>query len=115
MMKDIILLGSTGSIGLSTLNALKKNKKKFKIRLLSTNNNIKKIYKQAVEFNVKKIVIYDAHNLEKFSHLFKKKKIKIYSSISNALKNNKKKSYFAISGISGINGLEPTLEVIKNL
>ena len=113
MMKDIILLGSTGSIGLSTLNVLKKNKKKFKIRLLSTNNNIKKIYKQAVEFNVKKIVIYDAHNLEKFSHLFKKKKIKIYSSISNALKNNKKKSYFAISGISGINGLEPTLEVIK--
>ena len=74
MYKDLILLGSTGSIGISTLNVIKKNKKKIKIHLLSTNSNIKKIYEQAVEFNVKKIVIYDPSKLHKYSHLLKKKK-----------------------------------------
>ena len=45
-MKDIFLLGSTGSIGVTTLNILKKDKKNFKIRLLTTNSNVKKIYKK---------------------------------------------------------------------
>ncbi len=112
MNKDLIILGSTGSIGLSTLNAIKK-KKNFKIKILSTNSNIKKIYNQALEFNVKNIIIYDTSKLYKYSYLFKKKKIKVFSSITEALKKNKKKVYFTISAISGINGLEPTLEVIK--
>ena len=55
MTKNIFLLGSTGSIGKTTLNVVKKNKKNFKIKLLTTNKNIKKIYKQAIEFNVKKL------------------------------------------------------------
>ncbi len=113
MYKDLILLGSTGSIGISTLNVIKKNKKKIKIHLLSTNSNIKKIYKQAVEFNVKKIVIYDQSKLHKYSHLLKKKKIKVFSSISNAMSKNKKKVYLSISAISGINGLKPTIDIIK--
>ena len=113
MYKNLILLGSTGSIGISTLNVLKKNKDKIKIHLLSTNSNIKKIYDQAVEFNVKKIVIYDESKLHKYSHLFKKKKIKVFSSISNAMSKNKKKIYLSISAISGINGLKPTIDIIK--
>ena len=47
-MKDLILLGSTGSIGNAVLNVIKKNKKILKLNLLTTNKNIKKIYKQAV-------------------------------------------------------------------
>ena len=113
MIKDVILLGSTGSVGISTLNVIKKNKKSFNIKLLTTNNNIKKLYDQALEFKVKKVVIYDQRKLYKFIKFFKSKKIKIYSSISEALKNNKKKVYITVSAISGINGLEPTLEVIK--
>ncbi len=113
MYKDLILLGSTGSIGISTLNVIKKNKKKIKIHLLSTNSNIKKIYEQAVEFNVKKIIIYEASDFHKYSHLFKKKKIKVFSSISNAMSKHKKKVYLSISAISGINGLKPTMDIIK--
>ena len=41
MNKDIIILGSTGSIGKSTLKSISK-KKNFKIILLTTNKNIKK-------------------------------------------------------------------------
>ena len=47
MRYKISILGSTGSIGITTLNIIKKNKKNFHIHLLSTNNNVKKIYQQA--------------------------------------------------------------------
>ena len=70
MIKNIILLGSTGSIGLSTLNIIRKDKKKFNIKLLTTNNNIEKIYKQALEFNVKEIVIFNKDKYLKFSKKF---------------------------------------------
>ena len=65
MIKDIFILGSTGSIGQTTLKIIKKDKKNFKIRLLTTNNNIEKIYKQALEFNVKKVVIFNNEKLKK--------------------------------------------------
>ena len=91
MYKDLILLGSTGSIGISTLNVIKKNKKKIKIHLLSTNRNIKKIYEQAVEFNVKKIIIYEASDFHKYSHLFKKKKLKFSHQYLTRCQNIKKK------------------------
>ena len=61
MSKSIFILGSTGSIGTTTLKIIKKNKQKFNVKLLTTNKNVKKIYKQAIEFNVKKIVINDTN------------------------------------------------------
>ena len=58
-MKNIAILGSTGSIGLTTLKVIKKNKKKLNVKLLSTNSNVKKIYKQSKEFKVKHVIILD--------------------------------------------------------
>ena len=43
MTKDIFLLGSTGSIGETTLKVIKKDKANFNIKLLSTNKNTEKI------------------------------------------------------------------------
>ena len=74
MNKDLIILGSTGSIGGSTLKVIKKNNNKFKIKLLSTNNNVNKIYQQAIDFKVKNIVIINKKKYEKYKIKFKKKK-----------------------------------------
>ena len=73
MIKTLFLLGSTGSIGKTTLNVVRKNKNKIKIKLLTTNNNIEKIIDQALEFNVKKIVIFRKKNFHKFEKIIKKK------------------------------------------
>ncbi len=113
MTKDIFLLGSTGSIGDTTLNILKKDRKNFKIKLLTTNSNVNKLYKQAILFKVKKIVIFNVKEFEKNYKKFQKKKIKAYCSINDAFKRNKKKSYLTINAISGIDGLEPSLDIIK--
>ena len=56
-MKKIAIFGSTGSIGSSLLDIIKKDKKNFKIELLTANKNYKKIIKQAKFFNVKNIII----------------------------------------------------------
>ncbi len=118
MIKDLILLGSTGSIGETTLKIINKNKSKFRIKLLTTNKQIKKIYNQALKYNVKKIVIFDRnkyHNYHNYFLKFKKKKIKVYFSVYEALKGERKKIKFGISAISGINGMEPTLNAIKHV
>ena len=39
MKKKIAILGSTGSIGKSTLDIIRKDKKNFEIAFLSANNN----------------------------------------------------------------------------
>jgi len=69
MIKKIAILGSTGSIGKQTIDIIRKDKKNFKILLLTANNNHKLLSKQIKEFNVKNVVITD-----KKSYLILKKK-----------------------------------------
>ena len=57
MSIKIAVLGSTGSIGTTTVNIIKKNQKDFKVIFLSTNNNVTKIYQQAIDLKVKNVII----------------------------------------------------------
>ena len=52
MKKKIAILGSTGSIGRSTLDIIKKDKKNFDVVLLTANNNYKLLIKQAKIFKI---------------------------------------------------------------
>ena len=113
MKKDLFLLGSTGSIGETTLKIIKKDKSNFNVKLLSTNKNVKKIYNQAIQFGVKKVIIFNEKSYHNNINKFKDKKIKVFLSVKEALRKNKKKSFLTINGISGIEGLEPTLDIIK--
>ena len=53
MKKKIAILGSTGSIGTTSLKIFKNNPKKFKIILLSSNSNYLNICKQIKNFKPK--------------------------------------------------------------
>ena len=59
MRKKIVILGSTGSIGKTTLNIIKKDIKNFEIVLLTTNNNIKELSKQINIYKPKNVLIFD--------------------------------------------------------
>ena len=110
-MKKIIILGSTGSIGKQTLQILKKDKKNFKIILLSTDKNINLLSKQIKTFNVKNVVV---SNKKKYKILKKKlKNINIFFNFKDLDKKLKDKADYAISAISGLEGLNPTLKIIK--
>ena len=53
----IAILGSTGSIGISTLEIIKNDKLSFSIELLTANNNYLKLIDQAKLFKVKNVLI----------------------------------------------------------
>jgi 1-deoxy-D-xylulose-5-phosphate reductoisomerase len=74
--KKIIILGSTGSIGKNLINIIRKDKKNFHIKLLSTHKNIKLIVKQAKEFNVKNLIISDYSSYLKIKKKFNKNEYK---------------------------------------
>ena len=112
MVNDIIILGSTGSIGNSVLDSIK-FQKNFKVKLLTTNKNSKKILNQAVKYDVKDVIIENEKEFKKSKEIFKKKKINLYLGIRNINKIIRKKVKYSINAISGINGLEPTLKIIS--
>ena len=113
MKKKIAILGSTGSIGLTTLDIIYKNKKSFKIELLSTNRNIKKIKSQIKNFKVKNIIIHDKKIFFKNKSFFKKLNIKVYQNLTDFRRKFKKKLDYTMCAITGLDGLEPTLEIIQ--
>ena len=113
MKKKIIILGSTGSIGQSTLEVIKKNKKNFEIVLLTANNNYKKIIQQAKEFKVKNVLIKNDKFFLKVKNSLKKNNTRVYSGNININKIVKKKVDYTMSSIVGLAGLQPTIDAIK--
>ena len=56
MINKLVILGSTGSIGTTTLNSIR-NKKNYQVVLLSANKNIKKLYNQSLKHNVRNVIL----------------------------------------------------------
>jgi len=113
MKTKIAILGSTGSIGKTLLDIIRKDRKNFEIILLTADKNYKLLIKQAREFKVKNLIIT---NKKKFD-LIKKDSVKLNLNIYNNFVNFSKifinKVDYTMSSITGISGLEPTLKIIK--
>ena len=113
-MKKIAIFGSTGSIGKSLINIIKKDKQNFKIELLTANKNYKELIKQTNFFNIKNIIITDKKSFIITKKILKNRNINIYynfNSLTKIFKNNK--IDYTMSAISGFEGLKPTLDIIK--
>jgi len=112
MKKKISILGSTGSIGLSTLKIIDKKIKFFKINILTANKNYLLICDQIIKYKPKFFVILNKKVYEKVKKKFKKKNnIKILHSFNQIKLKNK--SDITISAIPGISGLQPTILMTK--
>ena len=113
MKKKIAILGSTGSIGKSTLDIIRKDKTNFEVVLLTSHRNIRELDKQVRMFNVKNLIITDNKSFVSFKRKYKKKNIRIFNDYKNLDNILKKKIDYTMSSISGLTGLEPTLKIIK--
>ena len=113
MKKKIAILGSTGSIGKTLINIIKQDKKNFEIVLLSADENYKELLKQAKFFKVKNLIVTNEYSYDKIKKDKFSKKINIYNNFNNFKKIFKKKIDYTMSSISGIQGLKPTIEIVK--
>ena len=110
--KKIAILGSTGSIGKTLLDIVEKDKKNFEVTLLTANKNYKKILEQSKKFKVKNLIISNKKIFEKINKN-KYKNIKIYNSFEDLNLIFKKKIDYVMSSIVGLDGLDPTIKIIK--
>ena len=113
MKKKIAILGSTGSIGQSTLDVIKKKKNKFDVIFLSANNNYKKLIEQAKFFKAKNVLIKNEKFYNKVKFSLKNNNTKVYSGEVSINKIVTKKLDYSMSAIVGIAGLQPTIDIIK--
>ncbi len=70
MKKKVAILGSTGSIGKSLINIIKKDKKNFEVVLLTAETNSATLLRQAKDLKVKNIIVT---NKNTFKNIKKKK------------------------------------------
>ena len=112
MKKKIAILGSTGSIG-KTLIKIIQNNNNFEIKLLTANKDYKNLFKQAKKFNVKNLIITDHKSYIKLKKINEDSNMKIYNNFNSLNKIFKSKIDYVMSSITGIQGLKPTIEIIK--
>jgi 1-deoxy-D-xylulose-5-phosphate reductoisomerase len=102
----VIVLGSTGSIGVNTLNIARKFN--LNIEVLVAGTNIKVLNEQIKEFNPKKVVIANKENLKDVNHndvSFGE------DAILEAIENSTSKT--VVNALVGFLGLKPTLKAIQ--
>ena len=102
-MKKVLILGSTGSIGQSTLEVIKANNKDFSISGLVAKSNKKLLLEQANKFNVKKICLI---NNDSKNDIFVSE-----SEIEDLIFSDQVD--IVVAAISGIAGLKTILSSIK--
>ena len=112
-MKKILILGSSGSIGVNTLNVVRNFPDKFRVTGLTVNSRIDVLEQQINEFKPKFVVVTDKSKAKEL-----KSKIgdlcEVIAGTEGLLKSASEKDYDILLGaIVGFAGLAPTLEAIK--
>ena len=114
MKKKITILGSTGSIGKTLINILKKDEKETEILLLTANKNINELLKQIKIFKVKNIIVTNFQKFLQIKKILKGKKINIQNNFNTMNKIFAyKKNDYVMNAITGLDGLSPTVKIIK--
>jgi 1-deoxy-D-xylulose-5-phosphate reductoisomerase len=112
-MKKILILGSTGSIGVNALNVIRKFPDRFSVAGLTANSNISVLSEQVKEFKPQFVVIKDKSKAKELSEIVNRN-VEILCSENALVEAAQKYDYdILIGAIVGFAGLTPTIEAIK--
>ena len=106
---NVVIYGSTGSIGNSTLSIIRQNKDKINIEGITCNKKYQKLKKIADEFNVKKIGI--SHDVKNKREYFKGRKIFVGNEFLHEIISAK--TDIIIFAISGTQIIDLIIRVLK--
>jgi len=112
-MKNITILGSTGSIGLTTLDVIRSHRDEFTVTGLSANQNYTLLAKQANEFRPKVISLGNAHSVASIKVLldYKPEILCGDEGLVGVVKNSD--CNLLLNALVGAVGLIPTIEALK--
>jgi 1-deoxy-D-xylulose-5-phosphate reductoisomerase len=115
-MKSVTILGSTGSIGLSTLEVLSLHPEKFSVYALTAKQSVETMLQQCLQFKPEVAVMLDAAAADKLAEALRKEGCKtIVRSGAEALEAVSSSSHtdIVVAAIVGAAGLLPTLAAAK--
>lgn len=114
-MKNITILGSTGSIGKNVVEVIKSLRKEFNIVNISGHSNIELLIKQAKEFKCKNIVCTNKDKIEELKERVKNDNIKILYGIDGMTEISIMNEIdMVICATSGIDAMIPIINAIEN-
>lgn len=117
MIQKLCILGSTGSIGKSTLEVVKLHPNLFNVISLSANSNVELLFKQCCDFLPEQVVMVSKAHAEQLKHklnqagynnievLFGREALNVISS-SNSIDT-------VMAAIVGADGLQPTFSAVN--
>jgi 1-deoxy-D-xylulose-5-phosphate reductoisomerase len=113
-MKTIAVLGSTGSIGMSTLDLVRRFPERFKVHGLVAGENLKRLASQVKEFSPKFVAIKNEGDLGRFRELIGGNRVEVlYGQRGAAAVSTAPEVDVVVAAIVGGAGLMPTLEAVR--
>ncbi len=110
-MKNISILGSTGSIGRQALEIIRQNRDKFNVVALTCNRNIELLRKQVDEFKPLAVAVMDKEKADQLDL-----DIPIYKGIEGIMKiATLQEANMILNSLVGSIGVIPTIKAIENL
>lgn len=115
-MKAVSILGSTGSIGMSTLDVLARYPERYRVQALSARSSVERLYRQCLKFRPSQAVMADPDAAEQLRQRLRSVAPEIeVSSGSEALEAmvTTSQTDYVMAAIVGAAGLLPTLAAAR--
>lgn len=112
-MKELAIFGSTGSIGCSTLNVVRRHRDRFAVSILTAGRNLQRLIEQIREFNPRHVYIIGEKDAAVLKALFPG--LDIYWGEDGMDKVSRLTDFdIGVSALVGVAGLRPTWNMINS-
>jgi 1-deoxy-D-xylulose-5-phosphate reductoisomerase len=113
-MKNVAILGSTGTIGRNTLDVIRRFRRDFRVAGLAAGANSRLLEEQVREFRPGLVSLESAEDADAFRRAVKIRGLRVLAGLEGAAEiGGGPESDVVVSAITGINGLRPTLAAIR--
>lgn len=111
--KTVTILGSTGSIGVNTLDLIARAPEAYRVVALTANRNVEKLIEQAQAFRPQIAVIGDESHYERLKEGLKGTNVQALAGEAGLIEAASADAGWVMGGIVGAAGLKPTLAAIR--
>lgn len=114
MKRHIAILGSTGSIGIQTLDVIRQHRDLFEVELVSANDNVELLISQAIEFDANNAVICNESKYKQAADALQPRGIKVFTGVDSLCAISASSQVDIVVGaMVGFSGLRPTLAAVE--
>jgi len=113
-MKEITILGSTGSIGIQTLEVVREHRDEIKVATLVARSSIELLEKQIREFKPELVCVYDEEKAKQLRENIKDLSVRVETGMDGIISCATYKTVdTVVAAMVGMIGILPTIEAIK--